>query len=72
MKKLVQIKALVGFLVAFFAVTVAFAQDAPKIKGAVNEVTEGKIGNTTVIINYGSPSLQGRKILGVKEPYGKG
>ncbi|GAB2976094.1 hypothetical protein GCM10027049_08540 [Mucilaginibacter puniceus] len=71
MKKSFQIKALVGFLVAFFAVTVAFAQEPVKIKGAVNEVATGKIGNADVTINYGSPSLQGRKILGVKEPYGK-
>lgn len=71
MKKLFKIKALVGFLVAFFAVTVAFAQDAPKIKAAVDEVATGRIGKADVTINYGSPSLQGRKILGVKEPYGK-
>lgn len=71
MKKSFQIKALMGFLVAFFAVTVAFAQDAPRPKAAVNEVATGKIGNADVTINYGAPSLQGRKILGVKEPYGK-
>lgn len=72
MKKSFQIKALMSFLVAFFAVAVAVAQDAPKIKAATNEVATGKIGNADVTINYGAPSLQGRKILGVKEPYGKG
>jgi hypothetical protein len=71
MKKSFQIKALIGFLVAFFAVTVAFAQDATKPKTAVNEFVNGKIGNAYITINYGAPSLQGRKILGVKEPYGK-
>ena len=71
MKTSLKLKALLVFAFALISTTIAFAQDAPKIKGAVNEVAEGKIGNANVTINYGSPSLQGRKILGVKEPYGK-
>ena len=71
MKKSFQLKAIATFVIALFAVTMTFAQDAPKITKAVDEVAQGKIGNANVTINYGSPSLQGRKILGDKEPYGK-
>jgi len=31
----------------------------------------GKIGNATIIINYGSPSVKGRAIWGELVPYGK-
>ncbi|MEO8884539.1 MAG: DUF2911 domain-containing protein [Mucilaginibacter sp.] len=71
MKKLFQLTALAAFVIALFTVTTTFAQDAPKIKKAVDEVAQGKIGNANVTINYGSPSLQGREILGKIEPYGK-
>jgi hypothetical protein len=70
MKKSFQIKALMGFLVAFFAVAVAFAQ-APKATPATNESVEGKIGDANIKITYGSPTLQGRTILGKMEPYGQ-
>ncbi len=69
--KTLKLKGLLLVAFALFTATSIFAQDAPKIKTAVNEAAAGKIGNTTIVINYGSPSLQGRKILGVKEPYGK-
>ena len=73
MKKSFQIKALVGFLVAFFAVTVAFAQaPAPKPQASPAAVAEGKIGNATVTINYSAPSVKGRKVFGELVPYNKG
>ena len=72
MKTSLKLKALMAFAFALLTTTIAFAQDAPKIKGAVNEFVNGKIGNAYITLNYGAPSLQGRKILGVKEPYGKG
>ena len=70
MKTSLNLKRLLFFAFAMLTTTVVFAQGF-KPKAAVNEVAEGKIGAANVTINYGSPSLQGRKILGVKEPYGK-
>jgi hypothetical protein len=71
MKKTFQLKAIYAFVIALFATTALFAQNAPKPKPATNESVQGKIGNANVTITYGSPSLQGRKILGQIEPYGK-
>ncbi len=33
--------------------------------------TTGKVGNATITINYGAPSVKGRKIWGELVPYGK-
>ena len=73
MKKVFQFKSMAFLAVALLVSTFASAQTAPafKPKQAVNDSASGKIGNAMVSIKYGAPSLQGRKILGAIEPYGK-
>jgi len=48
----------------------AFAQDKSK-RPSPPDSSSGKIGAATVSINYGSPSVKGRKIWGDLVPYGK-
>ena len=71
MKISLKLKALLVFAFALIATTIAFAQ-APATKPApsTNESVEGKIGEANITIKYGSPSVQGRKIIGGMEPYG--
>lgn len=45
-----------------------FAQNPPASPAAS---ASGKIGNATITINYGSPSVKGRAIWGELVPYGK-
>lgn len=71
MKKSFQIKALMGFLVAFFAVTVAFAQ-APKPVASPADTVKGIVGKAAITIAYSAPSVKGRKIFGELVPYNKG
>jgi len=73
MKKVFKFKTAAFLAVALLVSTFASAQNAPdfKPKKAVNDSVSGKIGSAMVSIKYGAPSLQGRKILGVIEPYGK-
>src|SRR5471030_724797 len=73
MKKVFQFKAIAFLAAALLVSTFASAQTAPafKPKSAVNDSVSGKIGTAMVSIKYGAPSLQGRKILGTIEPYGK-
>lgn len=57
----------------FFVITTtlfltACAQD-PKPSPAVS--ASGKVGNATITINYGQPSMKGRKIFGDLVPFGK-
>ncbi len=72
MKPSLKFKALLAFAFAMLTTTLLFAQ-APAVKptAATNESVEGKIGEANIKITYGSPSLQGRKILGAMEPYGQ-
>lgn len=44
--------------------TVTFAQESPRKQAT------GKIGDITVAIDYGSPSVKGRSIWGTLVPYG--
>jgi hypothetical protein len=72
MKKVFQIKTIAGFVVALLLSTAASAQ--MKAKGPIpspRDSVSGKVHGATISINYGAPSLRGRKILGVIEPYGK-
>jgi hypothetical protein len=50
----------------FFAITFANAQEKPKSSA---ETVTGKINGATIQINYGSPSVRGRKIWGELVPY---
>jgi hypothetical protein len=72
MKKLLQFKAIAFLAIALLVSTFASAQTpAFKPKPSPRDSVSGKIGSAMVSINYGAPSLQGRKILGAIEPYGK-
>jgi hypothetical protein len=64
MKTLFKLKAL-GFIVFTVLVTsAASAQDSPR------ENVSGAIGGANIKIDYGSPSVRGRKIWGDLVPYG--
>ncbi|MDB5118003.1 MAG: hypothetical protein JWQ79_3495 [Mucilaginibacter sp.] len=72
MKKLFQLKTIAGFAVALLISTAASAQmGGGKTIASPRDSVSGKIGGATISINYGSPSVKGRKILGAIEPYGK-
>ena len=51
-----------------FTTTSIFAQQTPASPAAS---ASGKIGNATVTVTYGSPSVKGRTIWGELVPYGK-
>lgn len=55
-------------LFTFFAVSFANAQDKPKSPA---ETVSGKIKDAAITINYGSPSVRGRKIWGELVPFDK-
>jgi hypothetical protein len=55
-------------LMSFFAISVANAQEKPK--SSAEKVT-GTINGATIQINYGSPSVRGRKIWGELVPFGE-
>jgi hypothetical protein len=65
MKKAFQLKAIAGFVVALLISTVAMAQDSSR------DSVSGKVHGATISINYGAPSVRGRKIYGGLQPYGK-
>jgi hypothetical protein len=68
MKKVVQLKALVVLVVALLFSTAASAQ---KVVASPRDSVSGKIKGANISINYGSPSVKGRKIYGGLQPYGK-
>ena len=49
--------------------TISFAQDDPAKRASPPASATGKIGDATITINYGSPSVKGRKIWGELVPY---
>ncbi|MFZ9660708.1 MAG: DUF2911 domain-containing protein [Chitinophagaceae bacterium] len=55
------------YLTSFLAFT-ACAQNAPS---SPREKATGKAGNTNISIDYGAPSVKGRKIYGDLVPFGK-
>jgi hypothetical protein len=71
MKKLFQLKALSFFLCAFLVSSIAQAQDGGKTIPSPRDSVSGTIAGSSIKINYGSPSVRGRKIFGELEPYGK-
>lgn len=68
MKRTLFLQTLFFFLLAVGLSTSGFAQNPPLSPPAS---ATGKIGQATVTINYGSPSVRGRKIFGGLQPYGK-
>lgn len=73
MKKLLKIKAIAGFVAALLISTTASAQmgGAAKTIPSPRDSVSGTINGTTISINYGAPSVRGRKIFGDKglQPY---
>ncbi len=65
MDKKINMKNLKFILFFLLIATVTFAQESPR-KQAI-----GKVGDVTVSIDYGSPSVKGRTIWGELVPYGK-
>jgi hypothetical protein len=55
-------------IIALLMVTFVNAQDKP---ASPPEVVTGKINDATISINYGSPSVKGRKIWGELVPFNK-
>ena len=52
-------------LISIFVISLSCAQPSPR------EKAEGKVGDITVSIDYGAPSVKGRTVWGGLEPYGK-
>jgi hypothetical protein len=64
--KILKISLLILF--SFLAISVANAQEKPKSPA---EKVTGTINGATIKINYGSPSVRGRKIWGELVPFGE-
>src|SRR6218665_3305637 len=58
-------KRAVLLFTGLFITLMSFAQESPRAKAT------GKAGNANVTIDYGSPSVRGRKIWGELVPYGQ-
>jgi hypothetical protein len=64
--KILKISLLI--VLSFFAISTANAQEKPKSPA---EKATGTINGATIQINYGSPSVRGRKIWGELVPFGE-
>jgi Protein of unknown function (DUF2911) len=73
MKKVFQLKAIAGFVVAILISTVACAQMGGPAKTipSPRDSVSGKVHGATISINYGAPSARGRRIFGGLQPFGK-
>jgi hypothetical protein len=71
MKQSFQFKALAWFVFAFLLSATAFAQGDKKAMASPRDSVSGKVSGATLAINYGSPSVKGRKVFGELEPYDK-
>lgn len=65
MDKKIIMKKLKFTFVLLMVATLAFAQESPRKQAT------GKVGDVTIDIDYGSPSVKGRSIWGELVPYGK-
>jgi hypothetical protein len=70
MKKVFKVKALAVFVMALFITVSAMAQGDKK-PASPREKATGTINGANITIDYGSPSVKGRKVFGELEPYGK-
>lgn len=68
MKRTFLVKAAAVFAFALLMCTVAFAQ---KTVPSPRDSVSAKVAGATISINYGSPSVRGRKVFGELEPFGK-
>jgi hypothetical protein len=71
MKTSFKIKAAVLFAVAVMFSCMAYAQDAKKPVASPRDSVSGTVHGASININYGSPSVRGRKIWGALVPYGQ-
>jgi hypothetical protein len=69
MKKSFQLKALALFVCAILVSSIASAQMGGQ--ASPRDSVSGTVHGSTIKINYGSPSVKGRKIWGGLVPYGK-
>ncbi|MDB5157485.1 MAG: hypothetical protein JWR50_2192 [Mucilaginibacter sp.] len=69
MKKAFKLKAVAVFAVAFLISAVACAQMKGKTIASPRDSVSGKVHGAEISINYGSPSVKGRKIYGGLVPY---
>jgi hypothetical protein len=72
MKKLFRLRAIACFVAAVLVSGIVCAQTPAKAPiASPRDSVSGKIGSASVAINYGSPSVKGRKIWGGLVPYDK-
>ncbi|MFD2871015.1 DUF2911 domain-containing protein [Mucilaginibacter ximonensis] len=69
MKTSFTVKAVAVFVVAFLISTVSFAQNKAPL--SPRDSTSGVVHGAHITINYGAPSVRGRKIFGGLLPYDK-
>ena len=67
MRRTFQFKAAAFFVFALLVSSFAFAQKPASPRDSVSATVAG----STITINYGSPSVKGRKVFGELEAYGK-
>ena len=72
MKTISSLNIRLVLLIALISVSgIAMAQENPATRVSPPATATGKVGNATITINYGSPSVKGRKIWGDLVPYDK-
>ena len=72
MRKLLKVKALSLFAIAFLLSSVAYAQPfGTKNLPSPRDSVMGKLGQADIKIWYGSPAVKGRVIFGKQEPWDK-
>lgn len=69
MRRSFQIKTALLFAFVFLASTITWAQGKPV--ASPRDSVSGSAAGSTITINYGSPSVKGRKVWGELEAYGK-
>jgi Protein of unknown function (DUF2911) len=69
MKTTLKFKAALLLIMAFVFTTAAHAQDDKKPLASPRDSVSGTINGAAITINYGSPSVKGRKIWGGLVPY---
>ncbi len=69
MKTTLKLKAALLLIMAFVFTSAAHAQDDKKPLASPRDSVSGTVNGATITINYGSPSVKGRKIWGGLVPY---
>ncbi len=63
-------KALVAYILAVAGLQLACAQ-IPRQRISPHETTQASVDGAEISINYGRPTMRGRKIMGALVPYGR-